>query len=900
VTDTQGKATTSGGGAGDPSAFVDALVQAVKQPPTEPAPDPTVAAAFALGWQMAELYRPGVSKAGPPAAHGDLPGLGRLTAAQRADISFKQVQVAVSKLSQAVTGAHLEVPAIDELKKCLDASADLAARQQAVLDVHTELLAVLTAADFRLGKAYGLGRALADTCRNPVSAVTVLAEFRSYRIATLRGWLDDLASALPAHAGHSVSESLSRWVTALTPDQNGQRPVAPEEALRALGRQGQLWRSLLSGEKAGTDMLEVSNYLDAASRLFRTSGRIVWRFVLHFWYVVIAAIVLAGVGVLLLVNASSLNSGSVVAGAGSILASLGLTWKSVGTALGGLGAKMEQHLWGAEVDTAITDAITMLPVQQRASLLAIQGGDHAKRRELAVGTPSVPVPQPQLLAPVLDPKTLRDKIDSVADQRAQHGAAAALPGGPALPTDHFEMLRKALDADVSDPHRVVRAQTPPDPHGPPAPPPVIYIARDPGVSQFQSVITHCVEAELVAPLDRELHLSALEHLWRDIERWVDDLRSRFRAFGPCDIRFIEPKLAQLLADLDGRHPFVTKPATVGLGETAIVFVVGDWATGLPQARNVAARIREQLQRVPSGVDVHVIHLGDTYYSGLEDEVRRRFLDLWPVAPAARVRSWSIPGNHDMYSGGHGYYEVLLADPRFNAQQRCSYFSLRNDYWQILGLDSSYKNPDVADLEEPQSAWLTEQVSRPNAPGTVLLTHHQAFSAYEEVTAPLAATVAHALGGRQLDAWLWGHEHRCAVYHADARQDDNAYQANAKYAAVVGHGGVPNLLADQQAGVNQDLIDWALLDGYQVGDDRWGLGGFAVLTFDGPRLQIQYYDEYGLERRDGDPRVYRAESAGVESVMAAGDSRDIRQPDTLMSPVTSPPTSPTASWRSAGT
>ena len=137
-----------------------------------------------------------------------------------------------------------------------------------------------------------------------------------------------------------------------------------------------------------------------------------------------------------------------------------------------------------------------------------------------------------------------------------------------------------------------------------------------------------------------------------------------------------------------------RPATVRLEDTAKVFVLGDWATGLTPARNVAVRIREQLQRVPDGVDTHVIHLGDTYYACLENEVRRRFLDLWPVAPGASVRSWSLAGNHDMYSGGHGYYEVLLADPRFAQQQQCSYFSLRNDYWQIIGLDSSYKNPDT--------------------------------------------------------------------------------------------------------------------------------------------------------------------------------------------------------------
>ena len=47
------------------------------------------------------------------------------------------------------------------------------------------------------------------------------------------------------------------------------------------------------------------------------------------------------------------------------------------------------------------------------------------------------------------------------------------------------------------------------------------------------------------------------------------------------------------------------------------------------------------------------------------------LDLWPVTAdqaGAGVTSWSLNGNHDMYSGGFGYFQTLLADPRFAAQR----------------------------------------------------------------------------------------------------------------------------------------------------------------------------------------------------------------------------------------
>jgi hypothetical protein len=232
----------------------------------------------------------------------------------------------------------------------------------------------------------------------------------------------------------------------------------------------------------------------------------------------------------------------------------------------------------------------------------------------------------------------------------------------------------------------------------------------------------------------------------------------------------------------------------------------------------------------------------------------------------------------MYAGGHGYFDVLLADPRFAEQNRCSYFALANDHWQILGLDSSYKDPDNADLQAPQGEWLADRV-RNAASGTILLTHHQPFSPYEQVTTPLAATVATALG-RNVDAWLWGHEHRCAVYEPEIVS--GRYHANADYTAVVGHGGVPNLLSAPSApGVDHDAIKWELADYYQVGDDRWGLGGFAVLTFTGPKLEIQYYDEYGKERRQGGALGYPSAVGSVEEVIGGRDERAVCPPDQLV-------------------
>ncbi len=487
---------------------------------------------------------------------------------------------------------------------------------------------------------------------------------------------------------------------------------------------------------------------------------------------------------------------------------------------------------------------------------------------------SAAAPAPHLLAPVIDPDRLQSKLSQLKAQRTRHAdALAGLDPAHRLPADYFDRLNHLIAEETRQhPERVIRASDSSQASAAPAPPRVIYLSRQPGISQFMSVITNCVEAEITGAATDVSHL---DRLWQEVRHWTEELRSHFRQFGPCDIRWIEPKLAQLAADFDGKHAFNTSPPEVRLGDRATVIVVGDWATGLPQALNTAARIREHLTRIEPGTDCHVIHLGDTYYSGLEDECHRRFLDLWPVEPdVTAAKSWTLSGNHDVYSGAHGYFNVLLADPRFAGQAGCSYFALVNDHWQLLGLDSAYTNPDSADLHPPQPEWLSQRVTAAaGTRGTILMTHHQPFSAFEDIGTPLAGTVARALGDHRVEAWLWGHEHRCAVYDPDIVYSQ--YKDAAGYTAIVGHGGVPQLMDGQVPDDVTRAVNWRLADYYQVEDDRWGLGGFAVLTFDGPRLEIQYYDEYGKAARTGPPLAY------TPPTDVPDDPRPVRDPDVII-------------------
>src|SRR3954452_9421387 len=245
------------------SAFAAALASAAKQGLPEPEPAPRVAAAFAMGWQVAALYRPEQRGTVIPASEDDPPSTARLSDAELLERGLQRIQVAIHGLHDVVERAGVALPDVGALRSELAAATDARARRAVITTLHAQLVSILGAADFRLGKAYGLGRALADTTRNPVSLETLRAEMTDARVASLVSWLDDLASAFPPHAGHSVRESLRAW-HAWAAAAGDRTDVATWALLR---RQGELWRSLLTGEKRATDMLEIGNYLDAAERL---------------------------------------------------------------------------------------------------------------------------------------------------------------------------------------------------------------------------------------------------------------------------------------------------------------------------------------------------------------------------------------------------------------------------------------------------------------------------------------------------------------------------------------------------------------------------------------------------------------------------------------------------------
>jgi hypothetical protein len=350
-----------------------------------------------------------------------LPGLSRLTRLERAEIDYGRARSCLTAVASELSWAPNRVPDITMIKTQLDGyrhppaagdpaagdpaageSADeqLAQYHEAVLDAHLSLIIALTGAGSALGKAYSLGRALADTCRPSQEPADLQDSFDPNRLAQLRHDLDDLASVLPEHAAKAVGQSLTWWRDAVfmaddSPTGRRRRQVlsgvrtdAPALRTRpgipnpkismdtlvgdmitlreALPRQGERWRVVLTGEQRPQDLLAPGDYLNAAMRAVSAGRRLAGRTLmaapaLTFSLLAAASAILA---VVLVVISNSHASGggklaAVLVTVGGYLTSL--VRAAVPRVKAAVSA-VEQPLFQSALDYVSAEAISVPPV----------------------------------------------------------------------------------------------------------------------------------------------------------------------------------------------------------------------------------------------------------------------------------------------------------------------------------------------------------------------------------------------------------------------------------------------------------------------------------------------------------------------------------------------------------
>lgn len=144
-----------------------------------------------------------------------------------------------------------------------------------------------------------------------------------------------------------------------------------------------------------------------------------------------------------------------------------------------------------------------------------------------------------------------------------------------------------------------------------------------------------------------------------------------------------------------------------------VGIAGDWAAGTQESDLVQAAMmglrtipERLLENIPDEKDPdsafnphYTLHCGDVYWVGRRVDVDHccfgiknsddKFLLAvkWPLGSKG---SFAFPGNHELYSGGRGFYSYFM--PKLgltDSAQKASYWCLVSKHWRIIGLGHHY-------------------------------------------------------------------------------------------------------------------------------------------------------------------------------------------------------------------
>ena len=284
-------------------------------------------------------------------------------------------------------------------------------------------------------------------------------------------------------------------------------------------------------------------------------------------------------------------------------------------------------------------------------------------------------------------------------------------------------------------------------------------------------------------------------------------------------------------------------------------LVSDFGTGLAHSSYIA-------KRLAAGRFDAVLHLGDVYYAGREEEFANYFdrplAEVYQTTPF-----YNLPGNHEYYSGGHSYFRSIdgrrTAHPQIQSQVG-SYFSMRfGDEYQVIGIDTDYFGHGR--FEDAQlRAWLGEKLQQGRDLGSVNIL--MSSNELHTIGKPRVTNLFHDLQPflPSIDLVFWGNDHYCAFF-------DRTDQL--PLASCIGHGGYPYHLKEyglDEASAGQGSVAPVL---YAETGGRYpkhtamrqelGNNGFVEMTLDvGQRITLMYRDWMGRDRS----RIKLAKSNGA--------------------------------------
>jgi predicted phosphodiesterase len=322
-----------------------------------------------------------------------------------------------------------------------------------------------------------------------------------------------------------------------------------------------------------------------------------------------------------------------------------------------------------------------------------------------------------------------------------------------------------------------------------------------------------------------------------------------KKFGDCDPNYREAVLqyVKLLVNKQDipyvqwkqQSDFVVEDEAK-LPTDGIIGLVADWGTGEPEAVEVLRQVKRHNPHV-------AMHLGDIYYAGTEHEVENYFYQPWKKVlelDTSKITSFVLPGNHDLYAGGAGFYGLLK-----KLGQEASFFCLRNKHWQLIGMDTALNDKLAGvptSLHETEAKWVVDKIENAGGRRTILLSHHQLFSTNEQFDGKsynqnLYDQLSSVLS--KVDLWLWGHEHDLVIF--DEYKGLKRGRCVGGSAFPVGNFEMPTTHVNEDVPYNKNVELSKGSSFYQH--------CYAIIKLDGPNAKVFYYED-----RDGGNLLYTDE------------------------------------------
>jgi hypothetical protein len=325
--------------------------------------------------------------------------------------------------------------------------------------------------------------------------------------------------------------------------------------------------------------------------------------------------------------------------------------------------------------------------------------------------------------------------------------------------------------------------------------------------------------------------------------WLTALEQYLIYFGPDGTRAKVPYVT----------PKTAGETTIRIPSGATIGLIGDWGTGGGSARRILQELKAQKPDI-------VIHVGDIYYSGTAEECATNFEAIVNDVferDKTDIPVYTLAGNHDVYSGGVGYYDLIKRLNKGPLVQPASFFCLRTEdaTWQFLAMDTGLHDYDPFTVTDAVTFVTPEEVDWHRrriaefAGHTVLLSHHQLFSALSPIGKaddrgrrvaynPKLRQTFETLQstGKPIPAWFWGHEHTLGLYLP--------YLGLAK-GRCIGCGAIPIFVEENPYDSVDGLIDSPTL----MPESKLSIAGdvytnaFATLsiTREGP-IEVRYFED----------------------------------------------------------